>query len=661
VTATEGAISGHTTVTVTTAVLESIAVTPIDPSLPSGETQQLTATGRYSDGSTQNITDAVNWASVDTSIAGVSATGLVTGADVGSTTVSATDNSTGISGNTLVTVTTAVLESIAVTPIDPFLPSGETQQLTATGRYSDGSTQDITDAVTWASVNTSIAGVSATGLVTGADVGSTTVSATDNSTGISGNTLVTVTTAVLESIAVTPIDPFLPSGETQQLTATGRYSDGSTQDITDAVTWASVNTSIAGVSATGLVTGADVGSTTVSATDNSTGISGNTTVTVTAAVLESIAVTPANPSLPLGETQQMVATGTYSDGSTQVITGSVTWLSGTPGVATITSGGLVSSVATGTSQVTATEGAISGHTTVTVTTAVLESIAVTPIDPSLPSGETQQLTATGRYSDGSTQNITDAVNWVSVDTSIARVNATGLVTGADVGSTTVSATDNSTGISGNTTVTVTSSVLESIAITPANPSIFQGHIRQLRAIGTYLDGSTRDLTSIVTWSSANPNIASVSAGLVTGIHVGTAVITAEESITGISGSTNVKVLSSEKPSFPATSGLDSTKAMSTPSQMMMRTQTPKVGVPSAIVLDVAPTLKVGEVTTIVVDGLDDGLVRNVTPLVTWENSDPHVATVDEDGVVTAIAPGATTITASIEGVVTNKTTIIVED
>jgi len=241
------------------------------------------------------------------------------------------------------------------------------------------------------------------------------------------------------------------------------------------------------------------------------------------------------------------------------------------------------------------------------------------------------------------------------------VSATGLVTGADVGSTTVSATDNSTGISGNTTVTVTSSVLESIAITPANPSIFQGHIRQLRAIGTYLDGSTRDLTSIVTWSSANPNIASVSAGLVTGIHVGTAVITAEESITGISGSTNVKVLSSEKPSFPATSGLDSTKAMSTPSQMMMRTQTPKVGVPSAIVLDVAPTLKVGEVTTIVVDGLDDGLVRNVTPLVTWENSDPHVATVDEDGVVTAIAPGATTITASIEGVVTNKTTIIVED
>ena len=443
------------------------------------------------------------------------------------------------------------------------------------------------------------------------------------------------------------------------MVATGTYSNGSTQVITSSVTWSSGTPGVATISSGGLVSSVATGTSQVTATEGA--ISGHTTVTVTAAVLESIAVTPANPSLPLGETQQMVATGTYSDGSTQVITGSATWLSGTPGVATITSGGLVSSVATGTSQVTATEGAISGHTTVTVTTAVLESIAVTPIDPSLPSGETQQLTATGRYSDGSTQDITDAVTWASVDTSIAGVSATGLVTGADVGSTTVSATDNSTGISGNTTVTVTSSVLESIAITPANPSIFQGHIRQLRAIGTYLDGSTRDLTSIVTWSSANPNIASVSAGLVTGIHVGTAVITAEESITGISGSTNVKVLSSEKPSFPATSGLDSTKAMSTPSQMMMRTQTPKVGVPSAIVLDVAPTLKVGEVTTIVVDGLDDGLVRNVTPLVTWENSDPHVATVDEDGVVTAIAPGATTITASIEGVVTNKTTIIVED
>src|SRR5581483_11982471 len=106
-----------------------------------------------------------------------------------------------------------------------------------------------------------------------------------------------------------------------------------------------------------------------------------------------------------GLTQQFTATGTYSDNSTQNITSSVTWASATTTVATITAAGLATGVGTGTSTISATLGGISGSTVLTVTAAALQSIAVTPANPTIAKGLTQQFTATGTYSDNSTQNL----------------------------------------------------------------------------------------------------------------------------------------------------------------------------------------------------------------------------------------------------------------
>lgn len=83
--------------------------------------------------------------------------------------------------------------------------------------------------------------------------------------------------------------------------------------------------------------------------------------------LVSIAVTPANPSISMVSTQQFTATGTYSDGSHADLTGTVTWTSGTPAAATIAAGGLATGVLVGSSVITATLGAISGNTTLTLT------------------------------------------------------------------------------------------------------------------------------------------------------------------------------------------------------------------------------------------------------------------------------------------------------
>ncbi|MBZ5642597.1 MAG: choice-of-anchor D domain-containing protein [Acidobacteriia bacterium] len=261
--------------------------------------------------------------------------------------------------------------------------------------------------------------------------------------------------------------------------------------------------------------------------------------------LVSIAVTPASPSVPKGATQQFVATGTYSDSSTQVISGFATWTSTNTSAATVAAGGLATAVATGSSTIQATLNAISGSTTMTVTPPALVSIAVTPANPSIFSTGTQQFTATGTYTDNTTQNITGSVTWTSSSTAAATINSTGLASGVAAGSTTIKAASGA--INGTTNLTVLPGpALLSIAVTPASPSIPAGTTQQFTATGTYSDSSTANITNSVTWTSGTLTTATInSTGLATTVAVGTSLIQA--TMASISGSTTLAVT-------PSTSG-----------------------------------------------------------------------------------------------------------
>lgn len=355
----------------------------------------------------------------------------------------------------------ATLVTMAVTPATLALPAALSGQFTATGTYSDGTSINMTSSVTWTSGTTAVATVSASGLVTGIAAGSSVITATSG--GISGSAIFSVTTATLQSILVTPANASIASGVTEQFRAVGLYSDNTAQDLTTLVTWSSGTPSVATISASGLATSAAAGTSVITATWGL--ISGNTTLNVTAATLQSIAVTPANPSITKGLTKQFTAMGTYSDGTSKNISSSVNWTSGTTSVATISASGLATGVAAGSSAITATLGSISGSTTLTVTAGTLVSIAVTPANPSVSVGTTQQLTATGTYSDGSTQNITAAVTWSSGTPSVATVSAGGLLTGVSAGSSVITATSGS--VSGHATSTITAAgATSALAIYP---------------------------------------------------------------------------------------------------------------------------------------------------------------------------------------------------
>ena len=267
------------------------------------------------------------------------------------------------------------LTGIAASPQTANVAIGATQQFTATATYSDGSTANITTGVTWMASNPSVATINNSGMAMAVAAGSTTVTAF--LTGISGSATVTVPAAAptLSAIAITPGTANITAGSTQQFTATATYSDGSTADVTSSVTWSSSSASVATINASGLASGVAAGSASITATEG--GITGTATMTVTAAPPASIAVTPNPASFATGSTQQFTATATYGNGSTADVTSSATWTSSNPSVATISSSGLATGVAAGSTTITATVGSVSGTASVTVTMATGSGVNVT--------------------------------------------------------------------------------------------------------------------------------------------------------------------------------------------------------------------------------------------------------------------------------------------
>ena len=111
----------------------------------------------------------------------------------------------------------------------------------------------------------------------------------------------------LTSIDVSPVNATLAIGTSQQFTAVGHFSDGSAPDISASVVWNSQSSNVAIINSSGMATAKSAGSTLITATSGS--VVGSMTLTVAAATLKSIAVTPANPTLARNATQQFTEIG----------------------------------------------------------------------------------------------------------------------------------------------------------------------------------------------------------------------------------------------------------------------------------------------------------------------------------------------------------------
>ena len=634
ITAKMGKMSGSTSFNVTPATLVVIDLTPTNASIANGLTGRFVATGVYTDNSVHDISASVTWSSSVNTVATVSNTpgssGMTTSAGPGSTMITATLGA--VSASTTLTVTAATLVSIEVTPTSASIANGLSDALQATGVYTDQSTHDLTSSVSWSSSVASVASVSnlpgSNGLATTLSPGSTVISATLG--GISGSTNLTVTAATLVSLGVTPANPSIAKGLKSQFTATGTYTDNSTQNLTAQVQWSSSDPTVATVSNAlgydGLGVGLNPGSVTVSAT--LAGASASTVLTVTPATLVSIGVTPANPSIANGLISQFIATGVYTDNSTQDLTASAAWTSSDPTVASISnasaSHGLATGVSPGSVTITAASGTISGSTSLAVTPAVLVSIALIPANPSIANGTRQQFAATGTYTDASTHDVTAAVTWSSSDPTIATISnasgSNGLATSVSQGAVTITATLGT--IAGTTGLTVTPAALVSIAVIPANSSIANGTGQQFAATGTYTDNSTQPLTS-VSWGSSDTTVATISNasgsnGLASSVGQGTTTITA--TIGTISGSTGLTVTAAT--------------------------------LVSIAISPISPSITDRTTQQFTATGTyTDNSTQNLTASVTWASSDTTIASISNasgsSGLATAAGVGTTSISAAL--------------
>jgi hypothetical protein len=665
------------------AELVSISVnTP--SSIPLGVSPGITATGVYTDGSTKEITSQISWTVTGT--ATVDLKGNIITSGVGTSTITATIG--GVSISTSVTIKSAELVAITVSPAIEFLAKGTTTSLKANGVYTDGTNRDITKEVFWSADATKLSlenAIGKQGTLKANNIGFTTVSATLGDR--IGMASITVTPAELVSISL-GVPKSIPDGLSTSFTAIGTYTDGTTKDITKDVTWSSSGKATIN---NGLFEGGKVytsGEESANIVASLSGITGSTSLTVLPAEITALALSQSSLELAKGISSKLTVEAFLTNQKRVDVSSSVTWIADSNGdgvndstVVSVsnqsTDKGTVTTNGVGKATVTANLNGKSATFTITVKQAELVSISVTPANPSIAKGLTQQFTATGFYTDNSSADLTTSVSWMVGEggssgsspqysplpsaltggstlslpssSSLASISnsdpSKGKLTAQGVGSVTVVAVQNS--ITGKISANLGAAVLQNISVTSDNSTKSKGLTEQFKATGVYSDGTTQDLSSQVSWKADSngdgqddSTVVSVSnepatKGKITAMGVGSAIVSA--TINGFSSTKSYTV----SPATIVSVSFENT--LGNPS------------VNSSLAAGLKESIKAIATYT-------DNTIQDITSSITWiadSNgdgiNDNLVATVDNNGNVSTTAPGTAIISAVIDGVKVSKT------
>ncbi|MGE5371616.1 MAG: Ig-like domain-containing protein [Solirubrobacterales bacterium] len=408
---------------------------------------------------------------------------------------------------------------------------------------------------------------------------------------------------VVSGISITPASLTLDVGGKQQLSVTANYNDGTTGNITNACTFASSDTSIAAVNSTGTVTAVAQGSVTITATTQD----GSNTATSTVQVAVPVTGVSLNKTtLTLAENgagETLTATVAPETAGNK----NIVWSSNNNTVATVDTTGLVTPHAPGKATITVTteNGGKTASCEVTVgipvTGVTLNKSTLTFIE----NGTGETLIATIAPPNATNQGVI----WSSSNTSVATVDNNGLVSPHAAGTAVVTVTTEDGGKTATCEVTVGIAVTgvtlnkTSLSLNGAGPG------ETLVATVTPANAANQN----VTWSSSNTSVATVdNNGLVTPVGAGTATITVTTVVGGKTATCEVIITAS-------VTGITLNKTNLTKS----------TGGTETLVAVILPA-------------------NAANKTVNWSSNNTSVATVDENGMVTAVAVGQATITATTE-------------
>ena len=480
-----------------------ITLNKTSATLNTGQTLQLTATVTPS-----YANQSLTWSSSDTNVATVSSNGLVTAKGPGEVTIKAMANDGSYVYATCHLTVKQLASGVSLNKTSATINTGQTLQLTATVTPSNTSNK----AVTWKSSNTTVATVSSSGLVTAKAPGTATITVTTADGSNKSATCALTVKQLATGVSLNKTSATLNTGQTLQLTATVTPSNTSNKNVT----WKSSNTTVATVSSSGLVTAKAPGSATITVT-TADGSNKSATCALTVNQLATgVSLNKTSATLNTGQTLQLTATVTPSNTTNK----SVTWKSSNTTVATVSSSGLVTAKAPGTATITVTtaDGSNKSATCALTVKQLAAGVSLNKTSATLNTGQTLQLTATVTPSNTSNK----AVTWKSSNTAVATVSTSGLVTAVGAGTATITVTT-ADGSNKSATCAITVRQLATgISLNKTKLTMVEDETFTLVATVT----PSNTYNKAVTWSSSDPNVASVSdAGEVTAYCMGECVIT----------------------------------------------------------------------------------------------------------------------------------------
>ena len=488
--------------------VKSIVLSRTSASLKATETVTLTATVTPANASDKSVL----WSSKNNEIATVDDNGVITAQSIGETVISATSVSNPeVTADCHITVVPTPVTEINLNQTSVYIQVGATFQFEATILPETATNKNLR----WSSGNLEVASIDANGVVTAHAIGTTTINVlAEDGSGITASATVNVIPTPADGIEIqTPASTQFKVGETISLTAIV-----SPEDATDkSVVWSSDNNNIATVSTTGVVTAVNVGKVNIKAT-NSAGLSDEITLTVIPTLAENIIVMPSQLTLKVNES------GALTVNITPVSTTDkgVSFVSSNTEVATVDAEGKVTALSLGETVITArtNDGSnLSASCKVTVIPTPVETVTISyEGSTSLQVGQTAQLSAVVSPEDATDKSIV----WEVQNSEVINVTSDGLVTALGLGEAWVRATNSASGISDYIIFNVIPTPVSSINLNTTSISLKAGETFSLSA--TVLPNNATDKSLI--WESSNASVATVSDnGVVKGISLGQTEIT----------------------------------------------------------------------------------------------------------------------------------------
>jgi hypothetical protein len=519
-----------------------------------GTNLKLSAQGLFSNGAVVDLTNLGVWTATTPAIASVSAQGQLSALATGTATIQFSYGGQNSSQN--FTVTAATLNSISITPGTPALAAGSVRNFTATGFYSDGQARDLTSTVTWASSQSSVATVQASGSVSALVAGSTTISAQLGA--VVGSTNLIVNSATLTGLDITPAFLQGPIGIQWPLKVMAHFSNGTSLDVTTQTQFTAADPSVASVSGNS-VSFLNVGQTLISA--SYMGQSLNVPVNSLVKSVTGLSFSVPSLTLPPSVLQGVSITATYSDSSTEDVTAKASLISSNPSIVnTSSTSGQIQTLAIGSVNLTAGYGGQSASLPITVSAMTISLFSLSPGNMLIPQKVNVNFHSYAKFSNGVQYEVTPFTNFVSSAPAVFAisnsVNSVGFGTNLGSGTNFQSATVTGSyqGQSSSSLLTINPSSLTSITLSPQSLLLNSLQSATLRALGKFSDGGITDLTSLVLWSSSDSTVGTVSnlnlqQGQLTALNDGAATISA--TLLGVTGTLTLTVADPGTPSTVA--------------------------------------------------------------------------------------------------------------